>query len=157
MPTAAATYALKQAIQAYVQATINIPLFGGAANAYKTVNIGAVKDFTDAWPVLEILGHTGVTKRHAVGGKIRDITAILLRSIVDETNSNFSEENIDACRDALTGLWHATARLNATNGVVDSRLNEQEKWDYVPQNGQWWRAHECVLECTYEYNVTITP
>jgi hypothetical protein len=151
------TYGLEQAIQSYVSANINVALAGGAPNAYKTVNIGAAKDYTDIWPVLEIVASSGVTKRHAVGGKIWDMDEITLRSVVDETNSQQSEQNINLCRDALTGLWHATARLNATSGVVDSRLVPDEKWGYVFQNGQWWRIHECRLQCTYEYLVVITP
>lgn len=161
MPTAANTYGLAQAIHDLVAGSLYqaIPLQGGVSPGYKTIHIGALKDYTDDWPCLEIEATQDQTTRHALGGKIRDETTFLLRSVVlySGYESGVAEYNIAALRDALTVLLHQHATLQAADGVVRAALEPRMRFGYLLRNGQFWRVHECLVHVSYDYTVTVVP
>lgn len=130
-----------------------------SAPAYATVKVGALKDLTDALPILEITSSEDNTERasmNQIGQQvlIADEQVFTLTSIVDFTNSETAEATLATLRDALTQMFQSSAHLNDTTGVIGVWLSNG-KYGYIFRNGQWYRMHQIKLTVRLDYEITV--
>lgn len=151
------TPAIQQAIKTMVQG-----LQINSVPAYATVQIGALKDITDALPILEITASDDNSERasmNQIGQEVlvADEQVFTLTSIVDMTDAEVAETTITSLRDVLTQCFHSSAHLDGTAGVIGVWLNNstQGKYGYILRNGQWYRMHQIRLAVRLDYETTM--
>jgi hypothetical protein len=131
----------------------NEPVFNPNA-----IRVGAFLDVIDLLPACEITLVKDDTARYALGGKIDDSQIFQIRITVNYTDAQAAEAQIIAIRDALTQMFHASARLGGLNGVEFSGLIPGSgQYGYVLRNSIWFRGYEVHLHVRYEYSVVIVP
>lgn len=152
----AASLSIAQQIQTLAQG-IQI----NSAPAYKTVLVGVAKDITNLPSCLEITASDDHTERktmNQVGGQvyINDSQIFQLRTTVDFTDTQTAWTTLWALRDALTELFHASAKLGALAGVEGTWIEPNNKYEYVFRNGQWYLSHMLSMHVRYGYMTTLT-
>lgn len=148
MATLPNTWSILQAIQGIVQGT----------NAYKTVGIGAVKDWTDNWPVSEIAFADDDSEHYAHGGKIRDTQGFRVTSAVSFTQQTPAQavQQLTTLRDTLIPLFQQHALLTGVAGVQDSRVKASSpKVYFLHIDSDDYAVHEFTVEVRTTYNVPI--
>lgn len=154
MSTSPATATIASAIQAIMQsAQVN------SLPAYANVIIGGLKDYTDSMPVGVILIEHGSSERYTMGrsAKIHDRPRFTIASVVAYTNAQTAEQQLFAIRDAVTFLFQQSATLNTPGVIISNVLKDSERWSFPTVNGNKCRAHEFVLDITYEYTLPFGP
>lgn len=154
MPTSPSTSTLASAIQAIMQsAQVN------GLPAYANTVIGGLKDYVDAMPVGVILITKGSSDRYTLGrsAKIHDKPRFVIASVVNYTNAQAAEQQLYAIRDAVTFLFQQSATLNTPGVIISNVLKDSERWSFPTINGNKCRAHEFVLDITFEYTLPIGP
>lgn len=142
------TWSILQAIQGIVQGT----------NAYKTVAIGAVKDWTDTWPVCEIAFSEDDSEHYAHSGKIRDSQGFRITSAVSFTQQTPAQavQQLTSLRDTLIPLFQQHAVLTGIQGVQDSRVKAgSPKVYFMHIDSDDYAVHEFTVEVRSTYNVPI--
>lgn len=148
------TLLIMNQIQAMLQAlTIN------AQPAYATVVLGAQKDWTDAWPVAEVMFAEDLSEHFRAGGYIRDTQGFVVRSAVSWTKQTPLQAVTQFCniRDAATYLFQSHAYLqNAVPGVDDSRVKPvPAKISFIEVGGDDYLVHELIVEVSSDWTVPI--
>lgn len=142
------TWNLLQAIAGLTQGT----------NSYTTVAIGAVKDWTDAWPVCEIAFSEDDSEHFAHGGKIRDTQGFRITSAVSFTRQTPAQavQQITTIRDTMIPLFQQHAILTGVPGVQDSRVKAgSPKLYFMRVDSDDYLVHEFTVEVRSTYNVPI--
>lgn len=149
-PIAPNTTAVLVELQAQMQA---LTLADGITLAYNTVKIGGIKDYTVLpLPVCAIIPHQDDSKRHDLGGGIKEITDIEFRSVVDDTVSDTAELQIVSIRDALMPLLNKFAVTPNTQTVYHAAIKANSAmyaWMFLKPN--WYRIHTVTLEVAQYY------
>ena len=154
MPTSPATATVANAIKAIM---LSAQISGQPA--YSNVIVGGLKDYTDAMPVGAIIYVGGSSKRYTLGraAKIHDILRFNVASVVPYLNAATAEQQIFSIRDAMTLLFEQSATLNTPGVIISNIRDDSEKASFPVINGGPCRAHEFVLEVTYEYTLPQGP
>lgn len=154
MPTSPNTSGVAAAIKAIM---VGAQVSGQAA--YANVIIGGLKDYTDAMPVGVIIATRGSSDRYTLGraAKIHDRLQFNIASVVPYTNAATAEQQLYAIRDAVTFLFEQSATLNTPGVIISKILADSERWSFPAINGTPCRAHEFLLDVTYEYTLPLGP
>lgn len=154
MPIAPATSTIANAIKA-----IMVGALVGADPAYANVIIGGLKDYVDAMPVGVIILTRGSSKRFTLGrsAKIHDILEFNIASVVPYTVAATAEQQLFAIRDSVVFLFMQSATLTTPGVIISNVANDSERWSFPQINGNKMRAHEFVLQVTYEYTLPLGP
>ncbi len=129
-----------------------------ALTIYKTVEIGAVKDWTDSWPLAEVMFLEDDSRHFKMSGKIRDAQGFRITSAVNYTQQTPAQAvtQLIGIRDMVIPLFQQHAYLNGTAGVADSRVKEgSAKISFMLVNGDDYIVHEFIVEIKQDYNVPI--
>ncbi len=154
MPTSPATSTIASAIKTIMQSAQV-----SSAPAYANVVIGGLKDYTDAMPVGAIIISRGSADRYTLGrsAKIHDKPQFTIASVVPYTNAASAEQQLYGIRDAVTSLFVQSATLNTAGVVISKIVSNSERWSFPTINGAKCRAHEFLLEITFEYTLPQGP
>ncbi|GCE14200.1 hypothetical protein [Tengunoibacter tsumagoiensis] len=154
MPTSPNTYAVATAIKAIMAgATVN------GSPAYANTIIGGLKDYTDAMPVGVVMAVAGSVERYTLGrsAKIHDKPHFNIASVVPYASASSAEQQLYAIRDAVTFLFAQSATLSVAGPVIVNMVPGSERYSFPTINGNNCRAHEFLLEITYEYFLPNGP
>lgn len=134
----------------------------GGQPAYKTVQIGVLKDITDSVPAMEITALSDETERASMaapGGlaMVQDQQSFTLTSTIDESTSETAETTAYALRDLLTAAFHDQTTLGGVANVRGVYLNHGSKgrYAYALRNGLWYRTHAIQLTVWTTYDTTM--
>lgn len=148
MPLLPNTQAILNAIASYLT----------GAGVYTTVEIGAIKDWTSAWPLAEVMFIEDDSTHFAHSGKIRDAQGFRVTSAVNftqQTPPNAVAQLINI-RDTIIPIFQQHAYLGGVSGVQDSRVKPgSAKISFMLVNGDDYLVHEFIVEVHQTYNVPI--
>jgi hypothetical protein len=132
-----------------------------ALNIYTTVEIGAVKDWTNADPVCEIMLMEDDSEHFAVNQKIRDTQGFMITSGVSYTKAGITPPtavaNLIVIRDTIIPMFQQRTLLTGLTGVQDSRVKPgSPKISFRNEmGGDSFIVHEFILEVHQLYNVPM--
>jgi len=129
-----------------------------AASIYKTVEMGAIKDWTDLWPVCEVMIVEDDSDHFAHSGKIRDIQGFRVTSGVLFTEQSPADAvtQFIGIRDAIIPIFQQRALLTGVAGVQDSRVKPHSvKVSFMMIQGNDYLVHEFIVEVHQTYNMPI--
>jgi len=144
---------------ANTQAIINeIQTLITGLSLYKTVEQGAIKDWTEAWPLAEIMLLEDNSEHYTHGGGIRDTQGFRVTSAVNFTQQTPPQAlaQLISLRDTVIPLFQQRAMLTGITGVQDSRVKPgSPKVSFVLVNGDDYLVHEFIVEVHQTYYVPI--
>ena len=136
-----------------------IQTFLVATALYKTVVIGAQKDWTDAWPIAEIMIVDDKSEHWALGGQIRDTQGFRITTAVSFTKQTplAAVTQLLGIRDVIVPLFQQHAYLGGTVlGVQDSRVRPAtNRISFVRIDSDDYLVHELIVEVCSVYSVPI--
>lgn len=142
-----------QAILNEIQALIT------AAGVYTTVEIGAIKDWTNQTPCCEIMFIEDDSEHFAHGGKIRDSQGFRVTTGIDFTTQapRAAVSQLITIRDTIIPIFQQRALLTGIPGVQDSRVKPGSvRISFMIVNQQQdYLVHEFIVEVRQTYNVPI--
>jgi len=128
---------------------------------YTTLEIGAVKNWTNADPVGEIMWMEDDSEHYATNQKIRDVQGFLVTSGVSYTKAGITPAtavaNLTAIRDVVIPMFQQRGILTGIAGVQDSRVKPgSAKISFRNEmGGDSFIVHEFIVEVKQLYNVPM--
>lgn len=148
MPLLPNTQAILNAIQTYLT----------GAGVYTTVEIGAVRDWTNAWPLAEVMFIEDDSAHFGHSGKIRDSQGFRITSAVSFTHQTppSAVAQLITIRDTVVPIFQQHAYLGGVSGVQDSRVKPgSAKISFIRLGEDEYLMHEFIVEVRQTYNVPI--
>ncbi len=132
-----------------------------ALNIYATIEIGAVKDWTNADPVCEIMLMEDDSEHFTTNQKIRDSQGFMVTSGVSYTKAGITPAvavaNLIVIRDTVIPLFQQRSILTGITGVQSSRVKPgSPKISFRNEmGGDSFIVHEFIVEVKQTYNVPM--
>jgi hypothetical protein len=149
-----------QAIIDQIQNLINTYAIDANSNPlYKTVEIGAVKDWTETWPVCEIMIVEDDSIHWKDSGAIRDGQGFRVTTAINYTQQTPPQAvtQFITIRDAVIPIFQRHAYLGGVvQNVGSSRVKPgSPKIRFMTVNGDDYIVHEFIIEVKQDYYVPI--
>jgi hypothetical protein len=143
-----------------VQNLINTYAIDSNSNPlYKTVAIGAVKDWTEAWPVCEIMIVEDDTKHWKDSGAIRDTQGFRVTTAVNYSTQTplAAVTQFITIRDIVIPIFQQRAYLGGiVQNVGDSRVKPgSPRISFMVLDSGDYIVHEFIVEVRQDYYVPI--
>jgi len=130
---------------------------------YRTIAIGAVKDWTGVDPICEIGLSSDSSAHFAHGGRIEDTqgfritTAVLFASSTSPTPTpTQAVTTLCGIRDVVVPLFQQKAYLGGLAGVADSRVKPGNfTISFITVGGNDYIVHEFEVEVRSMYNIVV--
>ena len=132
-----------------------------ALNIYTTVEEGAVKNWTNADPVCEVMFMEDDSEHFSVNQKIRDTQGFQITSGVSYTKGGITPAtavaNLIVIRDTIIPICQQRTLLTGLTGVQDSRVKPgSPKISFrTEMGGDSFVIHTFILEVKQLYNVPM--
>lgn len=132
-----------------------------ALNIYTTVEIGAVKNWTNADPVCEVMLMEDNSEHFSVNQKIRDTQGFRITSGVSYTKAGTTPPtavaNLIVIRDTIIPMCQQRTLLTGLSGVQDSRVKPGSPriTFRTEMGGDSFVVHEFIVEVRQLYNVPM--
>lgn len=132
-----------------------------ALNIYTTVEEGAIKNWTNADPVCEVMWAEDDSEHFATNQKIRDPQGFRITSGVSYTKAGITPAtavaNLIVIRDTVIPMFQQRSILTGIAGVQDSRVKPgSAKISFRNEmGGDSFIVHEFIVEVKQLYNVPM--
>ena len=130
-----------------------------SSNLYKVVELGAIKDWSDVWPLAEVMFLEDDSTHWSSGGTIKDTQGFRVTTAICYSTTLTPPQataQLIAIRDAIMPVFQQHAYLGGITGVSDSRIKPgSTKISFITDNGNDYLVHEFIVEVRQKYSVPI--